>query len=340
MQKIVNLLNCPGNEYSKFATKEWYVIDSESKGVCSEDNPIKFLTKSIESNLCDYSDAFVLVTENIAVTRTIAVPAGSPAGAQPQRKQPLAAATQVAFKNCTPFKDYRTEINEVVDNVDVTNDDNALSFKYKANLTANSEADGIKKGVKIAVPLKYLSNFWRSLETPLINCKVELSLKWIENCVLTTAEMGANTDATGVDGATFEITDASFMFLVTLSAEDNVKLVKQLNEGFKRPVYWNKYKVTDNEVVEIAAANEEKHIRELPDSSYKGVKRFFALAYENTASNDQVSDDSFNKYFLPRVKIENYNIEIDGRNFYDQPINDLIKQYDEVRKVSIGQGDD
>ena len=340
MQKIVNLLNCPGNEYSKFATKEWYVIDSESKGVCSEDNPIKFLTKSIESNLCDYSDAFVLVTENIAVTRTIVVPAGFPAGTQPQRKQPLAAATKVASKNCAPFKDCRTEINEVVDNVDVTNDDNALSFKYKANLTANSEADGIKKGVKIAVPLKYLSNFWRSLEIPLINCKVELSLKWIENCVLTTAEMGANTDATGVDGATFEITDASFMFLVTLSAEDNVKLVKQLNEGFKRPVYWNKYKVTDNEVVEIAAANEEKHIRELPDSSYKGVKRFFALAYENTASNDQVSDDSFNKYFLPRVKIENYNIEIDGRNFYDQPINDLIKQYDEVRKVSIGQGDD
>ena len=223
----------------------------------------------------------------------------------------------------------------------MTNDDNALSFKYKANLTANSEADGTKKGVKIAVPLKYLSNFWRSLEMPLINCKVELSLKWIENCVLTSAAIGANANATGADSATFKITDAKlYVPIVTLSAEDNVKLVKQLNEGFKRPVYWNKYKVTDNEVVEIAAANEEKHIRELPDSSYQGVKRFFVLAYENTASNDQVSDDSFNKYFLPRVKIENYNIEIDGRNFYDQPINDLIKQYDEVRKVSIGQGDD
>ena len=144
-QKIVNLLNCPGNEYSKFATKEWYVIDSESKGVYSKDNPIKFLTKSIESNLCDYSDAFALVTENIAVTRTIVVPAGFPAGTQPQRKQPLAAATKVASKNCAPFKDCRTEINEVVDNVDVTNDDNALSFKYRANLIAYSEADGTKK---------------------------------------------------------------------------------------------------------------------------------------------------------------------------------------------------
>ena len=152
--------------------------------------------------------------------------------------------------------------------------------------------------------------------------------------------MGANVDATGADGATFEKTDANFMFLVILSAEDNAKLVKQLNEGFNRPVYWNKYKVIDNKVVEIAAANEEKHIRKLPDSSYQGVKRLFVLAYENTAGNDQVSDNSFKKYFLPRVKIENYNIEIDGRNFYDQPINDLIKQYDEIRKISTGQGDD
>ena len=66
----------------------------------------------------------------------------------------------------------------------------------------------------------------------------------------------------------------------------------------------------------------------------------FVLAYDNTAGNDQVSTDSFKRYFLPRVKIENYNIEIDGRNFYDQPINDSIKQYDEVRKISTGQGDD
>ena len=66
----------------------------------------------------------------------------------------------------------------------------------------------------------------------------------------------------------------------------------------------------------------------------------FVPAYDNTAGNNQVSVDSFKKYFLPRFKIENYNIEIDGRNFYDQPINDLIKQYDEIRKISTGQGDD
>ena len=113
-----------------------------------------------------------------------------------------------------------------------------------------------------------------------------------------------------------------------------------MNEGFKRPVYWNKYKVIDNKVVEIAAANAEKHIRELLDSSYQGVKRLFVLAYDNTSGDDQVSVNSFKKYFLPRYKIENYNIESDGRNFYDQPINDSIKQYDEVTKASTGQDDD
>ena len=74
--------------------------------------------------------------------------------------------------------------DEIDNNTDVTNDDNALSFKCKASLITNTEANGTKKGVKIAVPLIYLSNFWRSLEMPLINCKVELSLKWIEDCVL------------------------------------------------------------------------------------------------------------------------------------------------------------
>ena len=231
--------------------------------------------------------------------------------------------------------------DEIANNANVTNDDNASSFKYKASLITNTEANGTKKGVKIAVPLKYLSNFWRSLEMPLINCKVELSLNWIENCVLTSAAIGANANATGADSATFKITDAKlYVPVVTLSAEDNVKLVKQLNEGFKRPVYWNRYKVIDNKLVDIARANEEKHIRKLLDSSYQGVKRLFVLAYDNTAGNNQVSDDPFKKYFLPGVKIENCNIENDRKNFYDQPINDSIKQNDEVRKISTEQGHD
>ena len=105
--------------------------------------------------------------------------------------------------------------DETTKNADVANDNSALSFKYKSNLTGNAENDGTKNGVKIAVPLKYLSNFWRLLEMPLINCKVELSLKWYEPCLLTTAAT-----------ATFEITDANFyVAIVTLTVEDNSKLL-------------------------------------------------------------------------------------------------------------------
>ena len=70
--------------------------------------------------------------------------------------------------------------HKITNNGNVTNDNNALSFKYKASIIGNTEANGTKNGVKIAVPLKYLSNFWRSLEMPLINYKIELSLNWIE----------------------------------------------------------------------------------------------------------------------------------------------------------------
>ena len=76
------------------------------------------------------------------------------------------------------------------------------------------------------------------------------------------------------------------------------------------------------------------------DSNYQGVKRLFALAYNDTTNNNKVSVDSSKNYFLTTVKIENEDIETDGRNIYDQPTNDSIKQYDELRKVSTGQGDD
>ena len=183
-QNIVNLLNDSNNENSKFGTKIWYVIDSESKGNYSHKNPIKFLKNSLESSLCDYSDAYILVIRNTTVTRTIAAVA---TGGNPQRKQPLDAATQVVFKNCAPFTNCRTEINdtfvdyvdfinitmpmynlieysdnysdtsgslwdfkrdEIVNNADVTNDNNAPSFKYKANLIGNTENNGTKNRVK------------------------------------------------------------------------------------------------------------------------------------------------------------------------------------------------
>ena len=94
-QKIVNLLNGSDNDNSRVATKKWYIIDNES------------LTTSIESSLCDYSDAYILVTGNIVVTRTIVAAGDNPI----QRNQPLAVTTQVAFKNYASIKECKTEIN-------------------------------------------------------------------------------------------------------------------------------------------------------------------------------------------------------------------------------------
>ena len=105
-----------------------------------------------------------------------------------------------------------------------------------------------------------------------------------------------------------------------------------MTEGFKRSVYWNEYKVIPEERY---GAN--GNIRKLIDSSWQGINRLFILAYLNDTNS---TVNSHRKYFLLRVEIKNYHIKIDGRNFYDQPINDLIKQYEEVRKKSTGQGDD
>ena len=195
---------------------------------------------------------------------------------------------------------------------------NSSSFKYKSSFITN------RNGVKIAVPLKYLSNFWRSLEMPLINCKVELSLKWYENCILSSAGTAA----------TFTITDTKlYVPVVTLKTEDNAKLSKLLNEGFKRSVYWNKYKI----ILKDYPLNEE--LRERLDATFQGVSKLFVIAYQRGDDN-YVNKEAFNKYFLPKITIEKYNIEIDGRSFCDQVINDSIKQYEEVRRISTGKGDD
>ena len=148
-------------------------------------------------------------------------------------------------------------------------------------------------------------------------------MTWNKNCILS-SEDGNSVSA---------ITDTKlYVPIVTLSAEDNVKLSKFLGEGFKRPIYWNKYKVIPNKTYDANG-----YIRKLLDSSYQGVKRLFVFAYDNA---NGITTNSHKRYFLPRIKIKNYKIEIDGRSFYDQAINDSIKQYDEVRKVSTGQGDD
>ena len=112
-------------------------------------------------------------------------------------------------------------------------------------------------------------------------------------------------------------------------------MAKQLNDGFQRSVSWNSYETKPAKVIE-----QGKNLYELLNASFQGVKRLFVLAYSIANGGHDEAGIKDKKYFLPRGEIKNYNVLIDGRNFYDQPINDIIKQYDEVRKVSTGYGDD
>ena len=137
---------------------------------------------------------------------------------------------------------------------------------------------------------------------------------------------------------TFQIASTIlYVPIVTLSTKDNVNLTKKLNEGFKISVYWNEYK-SKVETKEVDAIN----LKRFPlDASFQGANRLFVLAFDNTNNGaNRVERDSHRKYFLPRVNITNYNVLIYGRNFYDQPINDQIKKYDEIRNIAIGKGDD
>ena len=193
--------------------------------------------------------------------------------------------------------------------------------------THNSGKSSVK-ATNIVVPLKYLSNFWIPLEMPLINCKVHFELDWIEDCILSS------------DGNSpkCEITDGKLHVpIVTLSTKDSVNLTQQLSEKFTRSVSQNSYQTKPAKAIE-----KRKNICELLNASFQGVRILFVLAYVVAvgAANDEAGIKDNKKYFLLRGEIKNYNVLIDGRNFYHQPINDLIKQCDEVRKVSTGQGDD
>ena len=161
--------------------------------------------------------------------------------------------------------------DEKDNNVNVSVDNSSL-FIYKSDFIGNLVADGIVTNVKIAVPLNYLCNFWRSLAMSLINCKVELSLIWGEKCILSGIEDAAGTTGTA---ANFKITDTKlYVPVAALLIEDNIKLTKQLNDRFKRSVNWNKYKMVPNNAKE-PPNNGTSYIRELLDASYQGVKRLF-----------------------------------------------------------------
>ena len=196
------------------------------------------------------------------------------------------------------------------------------SFNFKVKITGQSDDDGTKD-VEIMVPLKYLSNFSRTLEMPLINCEVNLTLAWSSTCVIASA-INANQTAT------FAITDTKlYVPVVTLSTQENTKFFQQLKSGFKRVINWNKYLSKP----ELLAQN--PNLKHLVEASFQGVNRLFVLVFEN--DNDR---SNARRYNLPTVEIKDYNIMINGENFFDQPIKNNKVKYDNIRKIATGQGDD
>ena len=196
------------------------------------------------------------------------------------------------------------------------------SFKFKAKITGETGDDGTKD-VEIIVPLKYLSNFWRTLEMPLINCEVNLILTWSSNCVIASVIV-AN------QAVTFAITDTKlYVPVVTLSTQENTKFLQQSKSGFKRVINWNKYLSKP----ELLAQN--PNLNHLVEPSFQGVNRIFVLAFEN--DNDRTRDE---EYYLPTVEIKDYNIVINAGNFFDQLIKNNKVTYDNIRKIATGQGDD
>ena len=205
--------------------------------------------------------------------------------------------------------------------------DTSSSFKYKVSLLGNPVLVGniTKRSGKVVVPIKYLSNFFRSLEVPLINCKIKVNLTWKKECVL------SNQDGAVV----FIINDTKlYVPVVILSKEDNKDFIEQQNKGFQRSIYWNEYKT--KEINENANANVLKYIN--LDPSFHGVNRLFVMAYNR--ENGQPTRNGQRKYYLPRIDLEKYNVIIDGRNFYENPIESDIEKYRELKKVMIGKGED
>ena len=357
-QKIINLLNKDDIDSKHFATEKWYIINDENNtnyGVNEDtgtNNPdtIKYNTRVLKPNLCDYAEAYILVDGTIRGT-----------GGNNN--------TRLVLKNCAPFTKCNLEINDehvdTAENLDIVMpmynlieysdnyqdssamlyqykrdeppEDNAIanltvnnssSFKYKVNLLGNRNVVGgiVRLNVKVVVPLKYLSIFIRSLEMPLINCKIKLNLTWKKECVL----------STDVGNAVFIINDTKFYVpVLTLSKEDK-DFIEQQNKGFQRSIYWNEYKT--KELTENADANVFKYIN--LDPSFQGVNRLFVMAYNNAENANQPTRNGQQKYYVPRIDFKKYNVIIDGRNFYDNPIESNIKKYRELKNVRIGKGED
>ena len=154
---------------------------------------------------------------------------------------------------------------------------------------------------------------------PLINCKIKLNLTWKKECILSNQR----------GNVVFIINDTKLYVRVV-----NKDFTEQQNKGFQRSVYWNEYKT--KEMSENGDDNAVKYIS--LDPSFQGVNRLFIMTYSREAG--QADRNSQQKYYLPRIDLKKYNVIIDRRNFYDNPIESDIEKYRELKKVMIGKGED
>ena len=281
------MLDSTPDEPSKFTTKNWVEINYESKELYSTGCDIKSKTTVLRSSLCDYSDIYILVKVKITITGE---------GDNDAAKRLDERNKGVLFKICAPLTicisritgseiDNAQDINiimpmynliEYSDNYlktsgslwqyykDDHNDNitQSESFKSKTKITGKTPAADNTKDVEIIVPLKYLSNFWRTLEMPLINCEVNLILTWSKDCVI--------TNSTGA--GKFKITETKlYVPVVTLSTQDNAKLLQQLKSGFKRTINWNKYQSDPKTYAQ------NRYLNHLVNPNIQAVNRLFVF---------------------------------------------------------------
>ena len=218
---------------------------------------------------------------------------------------------------------------------------NSNTFKYKNKIidnTYNVDAaaagyDANKNGtqeVERAIPLKYLGNFWRALNMPLISCEVSLELKCNKNCAIASlkekqVDAGPPVVRDGAPtGASLAINDCKlYIPLVTLSKDDEIKLLTNLKSGFTREIEWNKYR---SQMTTEAINN---NFKILIDPTFYNVNRLFILAYQ-TADDRQ----SFSQFYLPKVMVKDFNVIINKLAFFDLPIKTEEEAYEKIIDIS------
>ena len=172
--------------------------------------------------------------------------------------------------------------------------------------------------VRTGVALKYLSNFRITLEM-----KINLILTWSITCFIIDNPIAGQERI-------FTITDTNlYVPIITLSIQDNAKLLQQLKSGFKRTINWNKYEL------KLTVQAQNQYLDSVINPSSQGVNRLFVLSFQNNGSRT-----SYTIYNLPLVEVNCYNVVIDGRNFFEQPVKNNFITYDNIWKIATGQGDD